>query len=112
VELASVVYDLKVVAVNAPSPVGVGEQVLVDVQLENKSNIATTFDLILRDTTDNVIIETRTVSLARGAVETSTIVWDTTTASLGIHTLEAEIVFVGDINPGDNVNTKDVTVNS
>jgi uncharacterized protein YfiM (DUF2279 family) len=110
VTVEAVRYDLRIVAVNAPSPVGVGEQVPVDVQVENKSNIATTFDLVLRDTTDSVTIETRSVTVARGDTVWFAYVWDTAGASVGAHVLEVEAVVAGDTNPGDNVKTKTVEV--
>ncbi len=112
VKLNSVVYDLKVTNVAAPSPVVKGTVVPVVIDVENKGNIATTFNLILRDTTDNMIVETRTVTVARGSVASFTFEWDSTTVSLGVHVLESEAVLIGDANPGDNKKTKDVTVNA
>jgi hypothetical protein len=112
VTLNSVVYDLKVANVTAPSPVVKGALVSVVIDVENKGNIATTFNLVLRDTTDNMIVETRTVTVARGSVATFTFEWDTTAVSLGVHVLESEAMLIGDANPGDNKKTKDVTVNA
>jgi hypothetical protein len=88
----------------------VGELVPVDVQVENKSNIEATFDLVLRDTTDNVVIETRSVTVARGDTVWFAYVWDSAGATLGAHVLEVDAVVAGDVNPGDNVKTKTVTI--
>jgi len=112
VDVQAVDYDISVTSVAAPSPVSQGDVVSVQIDLENKGNIATTFDLVLRDTTDNVIIETRSVTVARADVESFTVDWDTAAASLGVHVLEAEAVVLGDTNPVDNVKTKSVTVNA
>ncbi len=79
--------------------------------MENKGNIATTYDLVLRDTTSGLEIETRSVSVARGDRVWFAFVWDSAGASLGAHVLEVEAVVVGDSNPGDNVKTKTVNVN-
>ena len=108
VELKAVSHDLRVAAMNAPSPVGVGEQVPVDVQVENNSNIATTFDLVLRDTTTGLFIETQSVSLARAETAWFAFAWDTAGEQLGDHILEVEAVIAGDTNPGDNIKTKTV----
>ena len=87
VQLQAVVYDLKVANVTAPSPVGVGEQVVVDVQVENKGNMPAGFDLILRDTTAGVVIETRPVSLGIDETAWFQFVWDTAGGSVGDHVL-------------------------
>lgn len=110
VTIEAVDYNIKVANVLAPSPVTQGDVVAVDIEVQNNGNIATTFDLILRDTTDNMIIETRSVSVARGATDTFTFDWGTTGATPGAHVLEAEAVVAGDTNPGDNTKTKTVTV--
>ena len=110
VEIEAVDLDIRVANVNAPSPVGVGEQVTVDVGVENKGNIATTFDLVLRDTTDSVTIETRSVTVPRGETVWLAYVWDSTGASIGDHVLEVEAVVAGDSNPGDNIKTKTVEI--
>jgi hypothetical protein len=88
-----VAVDVAVQSVNAPTSVTVGNtaNVLVTIRNGGTDNITSTFDVTLRDATDNIVIGTQSVAgLASGATTTQTYAWNTTGRSIGAHTLTAQ----------------------
>jgi hypothetical protein len=84
--------DIAVTSVSVPAGVTQGNTVSVSVTVRNSGNqiVSSTFDVALRDATDNVSIGTQSVAgLAVGATATRTFSWNTTGATLGSHTLTA-----------------------
>ena len=95
--------DIAVVAVSAPTAVVQGESLGVDVTVTNVGNqdVTSPIPVTLTDVTDGMAIGNQTVSgLAVGDSTTLTFIWDTTSASLGSHTLTATQSFTDD--HGDN----------
>jgi CARDB protein len=73
-------------------------------------NVASSFDVSLRDSTDGVALGTRTVTgLAVGRNQTLSFTWDLTSASLGSHTLIGTHT-LNDDNAADNQRSAVVTV--
>jgi CARDB protein len=108
------VTDAAVTGVTAPASVTQGATVSVAVTVRNSGNqpIAGAFDVNLQDATDNALIGTQTVNgLAAGASDTLSFAWNTTTASLGAHTLSASHT-LSDDNAANNQATTTVTVNA
>ncbi len=102
-------HDVAVTAIIAPGSVLLGEQVTVDVTVENQGTFDETFDVELTD--GGSPIDSRTVSLAPGASTVAGFTWDTTAASLGDHTLTATAGPVAEeTNTTDNSMSKVVTV--
>ncbi len=105
--------DLAITNVNSPSSVEQGEEIDIEVTVENTGNqlISENIDVILEDQTDGVTIGTQSVSgLEAGDSTVLTYSWDTGEASTGDHEIEAEHSFDDD-NPGNNSGSTTVTVN-
>jgi parallel beta-helix repeat protein len=103
-------HDVAVIDIAAPSWVVVGDPVPVDVAVENQGTYDESFTVTLTDTTDNKLIGSQDVTLAAGASTTVSFSWDTTNATVGDHTLEAEAVLLTDEDTADNSMTATVTV--
>src|SRR5439155_10113212 len=106
------VTDLAITKVSAPASVLQGTSANVDVIVKNVGNqdVTATFDVTLRDATDNVTVGTQSVApLAAGASTTVTYSWNTTGSSLGSHTLTASHTFTDD-NASNNQATTTVAV--
>lgn len=100
---AAPTHDVAVTSVSAPSTILTGDIVDVTVDAANLGDFAETFDVTLIDTTDGLVIGTRTVSLGSGASTSLTFGWDTQVASVGVHVLEAEAgVVSGEANLDNN----------
>ena len=85
--------DVAVQGVNAPASVTVGNTANVVVTIRNAgtSNVSSTFDVTLRDATDNIVIGSQSIAgLASGATATQTYAWNTAGRSIGGHTLTAQ----------------------
>ena len=106
------VTDVAVNSVSAPGSATQGATINVSVQVRNAGNQAVgAFDVSLADQTDNVAIGTQSVSgLAPGATATLVFPWNTTTASLGAHTLAGSQSLTDD-NAANNSATATVQVN-
>ena len=105
--------DIAITNVSATPGVYQGELVPVQVTVRNVGNqdVGTAFDVTLKDTTDNVAIGTQSVAgLAAGDTATLTFTWNTTSSSLGFHTLIARHTLADD-NGGNDVGTAVVSVN-
>jgi len=106
--------DIAVSSIDAPSSVVQGDQVRVDVTVENTGNqdVASDITVTLTDTTDSVEIGTETITggLTAGTLTTLTYTWYTTGASIQEHTLEASHDFTDD-DTSNNVKSTTVTVN-
>jgi hypothetical protein len=105
--------DIAVTEVNAPGSVVLGDQIDVYVTVQNTGNQnVSSFNVVLTDSTDGIDIgTTQTVSsLAAGSSTTLTFQWDTSTASLGDHTLEGSHDLADDDASNDSI-TAVVTVN-
>lgn len=104
--------DIAIAAVDAPGSVLESDQVDVNVTVQNMGNQAVdSFNVILTDLTDNMLVGTQNIpSLAVGSFTTLSFPWDTTSAFLGDHTLEAGHN-LSDENSANDTETKIVTVN-
>ncbi len=108
------VTDIGVASVNVPSSVTQGATVNVGVVVRNAGNqdVGATFDVTLRDATDDVTIGTQSIAgLGAGASVTLTFPWNTAASSLGGHTLTASQAFVDD-NAANDQASATVTVAS
>ncbi len=107
------VTDASVTAVNAPASVTRGAIVSVSVVVQNVGNQSIgAFDVSLQDQTDAVAIGTQSVaSLSAGASTTLTFSWNTTSSSLGAHTLLASHTLTDD-NAANNQRTATVQVST
>ena len=106
--------DISVTSVNAPASTTQGSTVDVTVSIRNVGNqdVAGTFNVLLQDQTDNVMIGTQPVpGLAAGATATRTFPWNTTGRSAGNHTLRGSHDFA-DENTANDARTTSITVNS
>ena len=105
--------DVAITAVFAPNPLNQGAIADVDVAVENLGiQDAGPFDVTLTDITDGGIVGVQSVSsLPSGNSMTLTFSWDTTTASIGGHTLEGSHDHVDNTSSNDKDTTM-VTVNS
>jgi len=111
IELATT--DIAITAVNVPSSVTQGDQVNVDVTVENIGNQEVTDDItvILTDDTEKVTIGSQIIgALTAGASTILTYTWDTTSVTLGDHLLNATHDFIDDDTSNDAMSTM-VTVN-
>lgn len=90
--------DVAVSSVTVPASVTQGATVNVSVLVRNVGNQSVgAFDVNLRDQTDDVPIGTQSVTgLAAGGSTTLTYSWNTTTSSLGSHTLAANHTLLDD----------------
>lgn len=107
------VTDVAIMGVGAPTTVTQGDIVSVDVSVRNTGNQDVGDDIVvtLRDDTDVVDIGSQTITggLPAGATTTLSFSWDTQSASVGTHTLEASHD-LGDDNPGNDSATDDTNV--
>ena len=102
--------DVAVTSVSAPASVVLGDTAAVTVTVKNFGNqdVASSFDVNLRDATDSVTVGTRSVAgLAVGASATVTFAW--TSGSTGAHSLVASHTLTDDRAP-NNQNSTTVTV--
>lgn len=113
------VTDIAITVLSAPSSVVEGDTVQVDVTVKNVGNQDVASDIIvtLTDDTDtpSVTIGTKTISggLPAGISTTLIFSWDTSSASLGDHTLTATAGPVADeTDTADNSKSTVVTVES
>lgn len=107
------VTDIGITSVSAPASVTQGNSANVQVTVRNLGNqdVGATFDVTLKDTTDNAAIGTQSVAgLASGASATLTFAWSTTGSSVGSHTLIARHNFADD-SAANDVGLTTVTVN-
>jgi hypothetical protein len=96
--------DVAVTGVSVPASVTQGTTVSVSVTVKNVGNqdAASTFDVALRDATDNTSIGTQSVAgLAVGAIATRTFSWNTTGASIGAHSLTGSHSFADENSAND-----------
>ena len=100
----SPITDIAVTSVAAPAAVTQGATVSVSVTVRNagNQNVASSFDVSLRDATANVTLGTQSVAgLDVGATATRTFSWNTTGASLGSHTLTGSQSFADENTAND-----------
>ena len=93
------IKDIAITSVSAPSSAMQGEEVLVDVTVENVGNWPVYSDIVvtLEDTSEVATIGSQTVSsLNPGESTTVSFTWDTTTVGLGDHILTASHDFSDD----------------
>ncbi len=105
--------DVAVSSVSAPASVTIGNtaSVVVTVQNVGTENVTGSFDVTLRDATDNVTLGTQSVAgLTPGAAATRSFSWNTTGSSLGSHTLTATQTLTDD-NAANNQRSTSATVN-
>jgi subtilisin len=98
------IKDIAITSVSAPSSAVQGEEVPVDVTVKNVGNWPVYSDIVvtLEDTSDIATIGNQTVSrLNPGESTTLSYTWDTTTASLGNHTLTASHDVIDDNESND-----------
>jgi len=108
---ADPVHDIAVSSLDSPDSVTQGDIVSINVTIMNRGDYDETFDVTLTDTTDSNIIGVNTVTVASGSSQTVSFDWDTSSASEGKHTLDAEAAAVVDeTNLSNNVKTKQVSI--
>ena len=108
------VTDVAIESVSTPSSATQGDAVSVVVTVRNVGNqdVAASFDVTLKDSTDNAPIGTQSVAgLAAGASTSLTFNWNTGASSLGAHALIARHTLADD-NAGNDTGTATVTVNA
>jgi len=107
------VIDVAVTDLSAPASVTQGGTFAAQVTVQNVGgqNVGSTFNVVLTDATAGVTIGTQAVTgLAIGASATRSFSWNTTSATLGGHTLVASQTFTDD-NSANNQRSATVTVN-
>jgi hypothetical protein len=105
------VHDVAVPAIAAPGSVLVGETATIDVTVENQGTYDESFDVVLTDDGSGATIGTQPVSLAAGACTAVSFSWETTSETLGDHTLTATAGPVTDeADTADNSGSTTVTV--
>jgi hypothetical protein len=107
------VTDVAITSVGAPASAIQGAAVNVVVTVKNVGNQPVgSFDVSLRDATDDLPIGTQTVGeLAPGASATKTFGWATTSSSIGVHTLSASHNLTDDVG-SNNALSATTTVNA
>jgi hypothetical protein len=106
--------DVATTSVTAPASVTVGDVVNVSVTVQNVGNqpVGSSFDVVLKDSTANVVIGTQSVAgLAVGASATRTFSWNTTGASPGAHFLIGRHTLSDDVSTNNGKATSS-TVNT
>jgi len=107
------IVDIAVIAVEAQSSATRGDTVSVGVTVANTGTVDVTSSITvtLTDTTASVPIDPQMVigGLAAAASETLTFYWDTSSASIGTHTLEA-VHDYGDDDASNDTGTTQVTI--
>ena len=107
------VLDLAITNVTAPAAVFLGNTAAITVSVQNAGgqNVASSFDLVLRDATSGVTIGTQTIpGLAPSGSTSRTFNWNTTNAALGSHTLVATHT-LADANSANNQGSATLTIN-
>lgn len=110
------VHDVSVTLVTAPSPILQGNTETVSVDIANPGTFTETFNVVLYDNTDDPGHASPIGTLSSGALAASgtttlNFSWNTTSASLGTHTLEAIADTVAsETNTGNNSATTTATV--
>ena len=107
------VLDLGITNVTAPAAVFLGSTAAITVSVQNVGgqNVASSFDLVLRDATSGVTIGTQTIPGLPPSSNTSrTFNWNTTGVVLGTHNLVATHT-LADANAANNQGTATVTIN-
>jgi hypothetical protein len=92
--------DVATNSVNAPASVTVGDVVNVSVIVQNVGNqaVGSTFDVVLKDSTANVVIGTQSVAgLGVGSSATRTFSWNTAGATPGTHFLIGRHTLTDDV---------------
>ena len=108
---ASPVHDVAVTALNAPAQVTVGNVAAVSVTVGNLGTFSESPTVTLTDTTAGTLIGSQVVSLAAGASQVVPFNWNTAGATVGNHTLKAEVIAVtGETNFANNSLAKTVSV--
>ncbi|MGH7694767.1 MAG: CARDB domain-containing protein [Gemmatimonadaceae bacterium] len=100
--------DVAVLSVTGPSSITQGNSANYVVTIKNvgTDNVASTFDVTLRDATDNVVIGTQSVAgLDAGLSTTRTYAWNTTGRSVGNHTLTANHTLADENSSNDQAST-------
>jgi len=106
------VHDVAITAISAPASVVTGDMVTIDVMVENQGTYDETFDVVLTESPDG-FSDTKTVTLEAAASTTVIFSWDTSSASLGDHTLTATADPVAEeTDIADNSKSAVVTVES
>ena len=107
------VTDVAITSVGAPASAIQGAAVNVVVTVKNVGNQPVgSFDVSLRDATDDLPIGTQTVGeLAPGASATKPFGWATTSSSIGVHTLSASHNLTDDVG-SNNALSATTTVNA
>jgi len=105
--------DIAVTSLTVPASVIQGNTATIGVTVQNvgQQDVGASFDVVLTDATGGVTIGSQTVAgLTVGASATVTFGWNTTSATLGTHTLVATHS-VADANAANNQRSAVVTVN-
>lgn len=103
-------HDVAVTALDVPSSVYQGETASIDVTVKNLGTSSETFDLTITDETHGEFTETRSITLNAGGSTIETFTWDTTGATIGVHTIKAEAILTGDEDPSNNAMTDTIEV--
>lgn len=104
--------DISISGIDAPSSVNLGQQVEIEITVENTGNqsLDESVNITLEDETDGATIGSRDVSdLEAGANTTLTFNWDTGDASVGDHNLQASHT-LNDDNNDNNTGTAIITI--
>lgn len=99
-------HDLAVLALDTPLNIPQGETAAVKVTVENQGTYQESATVTLSDLTESVTIGSQDVSLTSGEQKLISFNWDTTGASLGVHTVQGQITVVpGESDAADNAMT-------
>ncbi|MGQ3683599.1 MAG: S8 family serine peptidase [Candidatus Loosdrechtia sp.] len=105
------IHDLAISSISVPAQVFQGDIVPIIVNVTNQGDFAESSTVTLVDITDDKMIDEQSVILSSGETEEMVFNWDATDASLGGHTLKAEVCTVsGETNTSNNSMTATVTI--
>jgi len=103
-------HDIAVTGLDIPSSIIQGDTATIQVTINNQGTNGETFDLTVTDETYGEFNETRSITLAAGGSTIETFNWDTTGATIGVHTIKAEAILTGDEDLSNNAMTATVNV--
>jgi len=103
-------HDVAVTGLDVPSSVFQGDTATIKVTVKNPGANGETFDLTVTDVSYGEFTETRSITLAAGGSIIETFTWDTTGATIDVHTIKAEAILIGDEDPSNNVMTATIEV--
>jgi len=93
------VTDVAVAGVDAAAIVIQGDLLRIEVVLANLGDSDAVSDVVITDATSGQVIHSGSVNVPVGSSQTLPVLWDTSTATVGQHSISAEVTTIADIDP-------------